>query len=205
MDELELFKKQWQKEEAHLPKLKFEEIYQMILKRSSSAMKWIFFICIFELGFGLIATIFYHPAAEKDFPVPQYLEWMAWIFYPIGVYFIYLFFKNFKRIETTSSVKELLKNIVRSRRTVRLYIIISLAQAGIYSFIMLLITLINWRGGWSAFSASAGPGDYLLLIGASLVVTLFIVGIFLLLYLFLYGILMGRLKRNYNELKKMDQ
>ena len=41
LDELELLKKDWQKREANLPKLSYEEIYPMIKKKSSSIVKWI--------------------------------------------------------------------------------------------------------------------------------------------------------------------
>ena len=36
MDELELLKKDWQKEDSKYPKLTYNEIYKMILKKSSS-------------------------------------------------------------------------------------------------------------------------------------------------------------------------
>ena len=44
MDELELLKKDWQKDDANYPKLTFDEIYKMLLKKSSSIVKWIFII-----------------------------------------------------------------------------------------------------------------------------------------------------------------
>ena len=39
MDELELLKKDWQKQGEQLPKLSYEEIYKMIWKKSSSLVK----------------------------------------------------------------------------------------------------------------------------------------------------------------------
>ena len=48
VDELELLKKDWQKKDEYLPKLSYDEIYQMIWKKSSSIVKWIFYISIIE-------------------------------------------------------------------------------------------------------------------------------------------------------------
>ena len=44
MDELELLKKDWQKENMTFPKLSYNDIYKMIIKKSSSIVKWIFII-----------------------------------------------------------------------------------------------------------------------------------------------------------------
>lgn len=48
MDELELLKKDWQKDDNNYPKKSYNEIYKMILKKSSSIVKWIFIISILE-------------------------------------------------------------------------------------------------------------------------------------------------------------
>ena len=39
MDELELLKNDWQKDNANYPKLTYDEIYKMLLKKSSSIVK----------------------------------------------------------------------------------------------------------------------------------------------------------------------
>jgi len=49
MDELDLLKKDWQNKEEHLPKLSYNELYNMIWKKSSSIVKWILIISILEL------------------------------------------------------------------------------------------------------------------------------------------------------------
>ena len=48
MDELELLKKDWQKDDNNYPKKSYNEIYKMILKKSSSIVKWILIISILE-------------------------------------------------------------------------------------------------------------------------------------------------------------
>ena len=51
MDELDLLKKDWKKQEGNYPKLSYDEIYKMIWKKSSSIVKWIFVISIIEFLF----------------------------------------------------------------------------------------------------------------------------------------------------------
>ena len=51
MDELELLKKDWKKDHTDFPKLSYNEIYKMILKKSSSIVKWIFIISLLEFAF----------------------------------------------------------------------------------------------------------------------------------------------------------
>ena len=58
MDELELLKKDWQQKDEHLPRLSYDEIHTMIWKKSSSIVKWIFYISIIEVA------LFYN---RKDF------------------------------------------------------------------------------------------------------------------------------------------
>jgi hypothetical protein len=44
MDQLDKLKKEWQNREQELPKLSYNSIYNMLLKKSSSIVKWIFII-----------------------------------------------------------------------------------------------------------------------------------------------------------------
>ena len=49
MDELELLKKDWQKKDANIPQLSYNDIYEMIWKKSSSIVKWILIISILDI------------------------------------------------------------------------------------------------------------------------------------------------------------
>ena len=56
MDELELLKKDWKKQDNSYPKLSYDEIYKMILKKSSSIVKWIFIISLLEFVFWFVIS-----------------------------------------------------------------------------------------------------------------------------------------------------
>lgn len=204
MDELDIFKKQWKKEEKNLPRLKYDEIYQMILKRSSSAVKWIFIISILELAFGMIMNAFWHPAFLDNIEEPVIVKIVGWGLLPLGVYFIYRFFKNYQNVSATSSVKELMDNIMKARNTARIWIIINMIVAGVFAFSLSISMSLDTKGGWEAFKAHAELSDYLLVFGVSFVVSVLIVGIFLAIYLLLYGLLIRKLNINYRELRKME-
>ncbi|MDX1427208.1 MAG: hypothetical protein R3206_05225, partial [Salegentibacter mishustinae] len=92
MDGLDLLKKDWKKREASLPHLSYDQIYQMLWKRSSSIVKWIFVISIIEFLFWGVINIFmadheYWEEMEqihlKEFTVATYV-----IKYAITFFFI---------------------------------------------------------------------------------------------------------------------
>ncbi|MGK0251535.1 MAG: hypothetical protein ACI81G_000973, partial [Gammaproteobacteria bacterium] len=60
VDELELLKKDWQKQEAHLPKLTKKDLYPMLLKKSSSIVKWILIISILEVLLWTSISVFFN-------------------------------------------------------------------------------------------------------------------------------------------------
>ncbi|TRZ45155.1 hypothetical protein [Robertkochia solimangrovi] len=204
MEELDFFKKEWQKKSDALPKLSYDELYAMILKRSRSTVKWIFIVCLMEFVLGLLITLLYHPQFEKNIKVPPFLEWTSYLLIPVLVYFIYRFFSNYRKISADSSVKGLLDNIIRSRRTVKAYILFNLIYGGIISMYMMIHNFVSSKGGWDEFISHADSKEYLLVIGVTLISTAIVLGFFIGFYALIYGFFMRRLKRNYNELKKIE-
>src|SRR5690606_8380785 len=110
MEELDLLKKEWKKSERNLSKLSYEDIYKMILKTSSSSVRWIFYISLLELGLGLLIILFYHPNIGKQIQLPGFIDFFSYISIPVLLYFAYRFFQNYRNISTTSSVKDLLES-----------------------------------------------------------------------------------------------
>ena len=56
MDELEILKKDWQKNQK-FPKLSKKEIYRLLHKKSSSIVKWIFILSIIEFCFWTLISL----------------------------------------------------------------------------------------------------------------------------------------------------
>lgn len=204
MDELELLKKDWQKENMAFPKLSYNDIYKMILKKSSSIVKWIFIISIIEFSLGII-LILINPEFESEAMVPDWIDTMTYLMLPVIVYFIYRFYKNYKNISATDNIKTLINNILNTRKTVKYYIIFNLVFAGIASMSTFFVGYTEVNGvTFSELNASANFGKLSILILTALAVTVFILGIVYGIYYLLYGILLKRLKKNYKELKKLE-
>jgi hypothetical protein len=204
MDELELLKKDWNKKDNYYPKLTYDEIYKMILKKSSSIVKWIFIISLLEFSFGILLLLI-NPEFESEALVPVWIDTMTYFMLPVIIYFIYRFYKNYKNISVTDNIKTLINNILSTRKIVKYYIIFNLVFAGIASMSTFFVSYTEINGvTFSELNASANFGKLSLLILTALAVTIFILGIIYGIYYLLYGILLKRLKKNYKELKKID-
>ena len=204
MKELDLLKKDWNKD-TH-KKVSSDAIYKMILKKSSSAVKWIFIISIIEFALGLISGVLYHPELNSEYKMPWMYGWPTTIFVTtIAIYFIILFYKNHKTINTTNSIKELLESIIKTRKTVKQYVIINLSYLAILTVSVLKNTLATPSNitGEVIFQLNSVK-DYCVLGLVITIATALIIGLCTAIYFILYGLLMRKLNRNYNELKRLD-
>ena len=212
LDELELLKKAWQTREADLPKLSYEQIYPMMKKKSSSIVKWIFYISIIEFVFWAgINIIFSGPETMqelKDMHIYKVVMLLNVFNYAIILYFIYKFYTNYRKISFTDSSRVMMRTILKVKRTVTQYVwfnlIIFTVSAIIYGYGVLLYT----PEGQEIVQAAAQDGDstefWALIIITSIALTavgLFIIWLF---YKLLYGILLKKLRKNYNELKRLE-
>ena len=204
MEELDKLKKSWNKD-IH-PKVSAESIYKMILKRSSSTVKWIFIISVIELGVGLISLIFITPQDYNELKLPSWIEHFVTISSLLIVLVYSLkFFNNYKTINTTSSIKELLNNIIKTRKTVKQFVLINLSLMALLIIIALSYTLTSPSGVNNEIAYELiNLYDYLILGLVILLSTAVCIGICLFIYFLLYGILMRKLNKNYEELKQLD-
>ncbi|MBC8753825.1 hypothetical protein H2O64_04035 [Kordia sp. YSTF-M3] len=206
MEELDLLKKDWKKQEANQPKLSYNDIDKMIWKKSSSLVKWIFYVSLFELGIGVAIValvLLVQPDLLSDTTMPAWLNWFCYLSSAVVFYFIYKFFMNYKKISTTSSIKDLMKSIITTRKTVKHYVIYSLSVIAFTVCIAVPTGFIEGSGGMEKFSAEANLTQYLLLAVVTIFVACLVVLVFYGIYYLLYGLLTKRLKHNYKELKQL--
>lgn len=204
MDELELLKKDWKRQEQKFKQVSEQDIYNMLHKSSSSIVKWIFYISIGEfLIFRLLDfTIFFDESLIqklKQYHIYNAEQVLTGINFFILIGFIYFFYKNLKNISAISSVKKLMKDIIQTRKIVKYYVWYNLILAGISS-IVILIAQINYDEKLAPLYQNY---KLVFIIGGILFVSIFL-GVLYLFYRLLYGILLKRLHNNYNELKKID-
>lgn len=212
MDELDLLKKHWKQDDYQYPKVSKSDIYKMILKRSSSIVKWIFVISLLEFGLWTSLSIIFNDsknAQEFDKLNSAFLMTpLTIIGYIILIYFFYLFYKNYQRISSTDSAKKLMENILRARKTVKNYVVFNLALMAITFIAVMYIEFDQDKAIISAAQSAAANGEAFkfyavtILIVAGVLAVMVIV--LLLFYWLIYGLLLRRLNRNYKELKKLD-
>lgn len=214
MDQLDKFKKQWRRQDENLPQLSFDEIYKMLLKKSSSIVKWIFIISIGEVLFWT-SLVFITPKSGYEFIEKVGLDTFFLIsnifYYTIFAAFIFLFFRNYKRISATDSIKELMNNIIRTRKTVRYFIIYNI------SFVSILLIIMNFTYYFNFdilidMSFNEIPDDEIsrkgFLVGFFVIQFIFgliLIGAMLLFYRIIYGIFLRRLYHNYQQLSQLGE
>jgi Na+/H+ antiporter NhaC len=216
MKELDLLKKDWQKNKDSFEQVSEIEIYKMIHKKSSSIVKWILIISIIEFSLGIILNILlsFTKVEEKNtefiksIGVYNYYQAFTIILYVVIIYFILQFYFMYRNVAATDSTKLLMKNILKARKTVQNYILFNLVTFAVFfiaisafGFKSILIQKsIEHNGHLTGISSSVYIISFLVII----VVTAIITTAIWLFYRLLYGILLRRLHTNYKELKKID-
>ena len=200
MKELDLLKKDWQKSENSFEQVSEIEIYKMIHKKSSSIVKWIFIISIVEfIVLNSLSFLLPDDRVSKSEIITILITALDYLSYAVALYFIYLFYKNYRSISVTSNTKKLMECILNTRKTVRYYIGYNLFIA----FFVSVVLLSNEIQIKSATGNDDGARIFFICI-LMLVFVVVLVGIVWLFYQLIYGILLKKLNRNYTELKKID-
>ena len=214
MDELELLKKDWQKKEEHLPKLSYDDIHKMTWKKSSSIVKWILIISILELVLpNLLLLLFSNPdkwSLENFGSIDNYYRAFSVFYYIVVLYFIYQFYKRYKEISVLDNSKNLMRKIIKTRRTVKHYVIFSLVMILVFFGVFIIgfyvddSILLNLKSSSEkmkdvSLEKLRSTAAWLFAIGGILF-TLFMGGI----YFLLYGLLLRKLKGNYKELRRLE-
>ena len=212
LDELDLLKKDWKKKEETLPKLSYDEIYQMTWKKSSSIVKWIFYISIIEFVFWAVLNLLSYDkdslAQEKEWHIFEFSTVLTIINYIVLVFFIYKFYRNYKQIEVTDSAAKLMKSILRVKRTVTQYVWFNIAIFCISLGMFLYGSLTFGQESVQIQEAASNAGNetlfWIMVVGTITLVIAVIVVLIWLFYRLLYGILLNRLRANYRELKRLE-
>lgn len=205
MQELDLLKKDWKKNEHSFEQISEVDIYKMIHKKSSSIVKLILIISVLEVLLWTIIGILYNSddyfiKTHSEYLIP-YFKYLNYFNYAIVAVFIYLFYKNYKAISTITSTKQLMNDILKTRKTVQYYVWYQLGMMTI-SMIIGFVLVFTVDPNLHEITSKQNALIFMILFcGLCLVV---FIGIFWLFYRLIYGILMRKLYRNYNELKKVD-
>lgn len=211
MDELELLKKDWKARAGDFPKLSYNEIYKLIHKKSSSLVRWIFIICIAEFLFWGIITVFIPESAfsiYEKFNLKTFLNITQLFHYAVVIFFIYLFYKNYKAISVVDNTNLLMKNILKTRKTVNYYvyynIILYILLNIVFNVVMFSHPDILLENLMPENTKMDNERFLTTLIFVQIATFFVMCGLLWVYYRVIYGILLKKLNRNYKELETLE-
>ncbi|SNR60883.1 hypothetical protein [Flavobacterium sp. ov086] len=209
MKELDLLKKDWQKNSDSFQQISETEIYKMIHKKSSSIVKWILIISILEVSFWTFSNFFINTddvLQKINHPeIVMALEFLTYFNYVVVLIFVFIFYKNYKTISTTVATKSLMSAILRTRKTVQYYVWYNLGMIVITAILSFFIAFVyNPDMAFLREKLAINGKAMFVTIGILILVILGFFGLFWCFYRLLYGTLLRRLHSNYKELKKID-
>ncbi|MDO7173959.1 hypothetical protein [Mariniflexile sp. AS56] len=210
MDELDILKKDWNKEKPEHKKLSTQDIYPMLHKKSSSIAKTLFYISIAELVFWILISIIpyftsnsYKERLDAIYTNDYVFGALTVFSYTIILLFIYLLFKSHQAISVTDNAKKLMESILKTRKVIKYYVIYNLAMAFVSMVLGTYFAIIHspeLTDTISHFSDKQKLVAFAIITGCT-AVFIFVIWLF---YKLLYGFLLKRLNRNYKELKKLE-
>ncbi|NNT72231.1 hypothetical protein HKT18_08405 [Flavobacterium sp. IMCC34852] len=211
MEELDLLKKAWKKDTHSYEQVSESEIYNMLHRKSSSIVKWILIISILEFAlWALFSILFNTEEAIKNLHAENfavYLKILTYVNYVVVVLFIFSFYRNYAKISTITSTKQLMQDIIRTRKTVQYYVWYNLFMIFISTILGFVMAFVyNPEMAPLKYKIAHEDSYYTLTITICMIVATVVVfvGGFWLIYRLLYGILLRKLNANYKELKKID-
>ena len=202
MDILDNYKKAWENQPEENDRVNEAQIYKMAHSRSSSIVKWIFIIGILE--FVIFNSLYFfvdmdeaHREYEK-LGLENFVLYTQIIAYGILFYFLVMFYNNYKNISTSDSTRVLMRKIIKTRKTVRNYVLFNL---GYIALVMVAFTIASINVNMEELNNK----QIALLIFFMIIITFLILGVMFLFYQLIYGILLRKLRRNYKELAKLEE
>ena len=205
MENLDNLKDLWKNQEESTIRFTEKDIHKMVQKKSSSIVKWILIISLLEFILPNLIFLFTDFDATKQF-YEQYGLTTTMMIYSVLhiaviIVFIYVFYKNYRNISAGSTVRILLSDILKTRRTVKYYIYYNLTIMGIIG-LHIFYAVFNS----AEFQSSLTSGTSMVKIWVlSIILLCLALVIFWLFYRILYGFFLKKLKRNYAALSQRDE
>jgi hypothetical protein len=205
MEALDILKKDWQKLPGNSTAFSESEISKMIHKKSSSIVRKILIFSVIEIILWTVLNF-----VSSDFDSLEKIhgtkfEVIISVFeilnYVVIAIFIFTFYRNYKNISSDSSTKILMHQILKTKKTVNLYVIYNLLMLalsmclGVYIAIA-LSPLLNIENEKLRIQLTT--------IGVCFILFTIVFVVFWYLYKIIYGKLVQQLELNYKELSKLE-
>jgi len=205
MDEFKSLKEKWANQKFD-KQYTVEELNGFLQKKSKTSIKWIFYLSVAEfflyMSFPFIIPNYYESFEYyKSLNLFEFSIATSIIGYIILVYYMLRFFKNYKRISVTDSVKGHLSTILNTRRAVNQYIYFNL---GILLIFLIVVMVYALRFDENLIALQQENNSVIMIIFIIGLLVSLVIGVFGLLYYFVYGRFLHPLKKNEKELMNID-
>ena len=206
MKDLKQLKEKWAQQNFEKQYSK-EELNGFLRKKSTYSIKWIFYLSIAEflvyMGLPLFSPNYIESFAYyKSLQLFGFSIFITITGYILLLYFMWRFFKNYRKITVTSSVKEHLSTILSTRRAVNQYFY---ANVGLLLIFTLVVFVRAFQMDSSLIGLEQEDISFLVICFVIGIVVALVLGLYGLLYYFVYGRFLKPLKRNEKELRQLNQ
>ncbi|WET00185.1 beta-carotene 15,15'-monooxygenase [Chryseobacterium arthrosphaerae] len=216
--DLDSFKKTWQEQPVQ-PKYDNREILQMLNRKSRNYVKYIFWISVVEFLFFSVLGLFYFFQEEESDSFRKVLERLGAQEAPevennfghaylaikimsllITAYFVLKFYQNYRRIKIEENLKGLITRIIKFKKTVNAFILISIVLLLTFTFV--LISFIFYT--LSSQNIQPTNANLTIIIAGIAISTLLAVSMIWVYYRLVYGSIIKKLDKNLKQLKEID-
>ncbi|MCT2407803.1 beta-carotene 15,15'-monooxygenase [Chryseobacterium antibioticum] len=216
--DLDSFKKTWQEQPVQ-PKYDSTEILQMLNRKSRNYVKYIFWISVAEFLFFSVLGLFYFFQDEESDSFRKILEKLGAQKAPeietnfdhaylaikilsllITAYFVLKFYQNYRKIKIEENLKGLIIRIIKFKKTVNAFILISIALLIAFTFVFtaFIFYVLNSQ------NVQPDNSNLIIVIIGIVVSTVLCVLLIWLYYRLVYGIIIRKLDRNLKQLKDIE-
>lgn len=216
--DLDSLKKTWQEQPVQ-PKYDSSEILQMLNRKSRNYVKYIFWISVAEFLFFSVLGLFYFFQGEESDSFRKILEKLGAQKAPeietnfdhaylaikilsllITAYFVLKFYQNYRKIKIEENLKDLIIRIMKFKKTVNAFILISIALLVAFTFVFtaFIFYVLNSQ------NVRPDNSNLIIVIIGIIVSTVLCVLLIWLYYRLVYGIIIRKLDKNLKQLKDIE-
>ncbi|WP_336717542.1 beta-carotene 15,15'-monooxygenase [Chryseobacterium mucoviscidosis] len=216
--DLDSFKKTWQEQPVQ-EKYDYNEILQMLNKKSRNYVKYIFWISVFEFLFFTLIGLFYiiqgkesnsfiniltklgvQRTSELENTFDNIYLVLKVLSLAITAYFVFKFYQNYKVIKIEENLKKFILQIITFKKTVNAFILINIALLITFTsiFTIFVFYILNTQNVEITNSTLIG------FVAGIIISTVFTVIMVWLYYRVVYGIIIKKLDKNLIQLKEID-
>lgn len=217
--DIDNLKKQWQ-EQPVPDKYNNSEILKMLNSKSRNYVKYIVWISVAEFSLFLVMNIFYVFQKGGDDSFMHIMEKLgvektakfeadyAHLYFTMRVvsllvtgFFVAKFYLNYRQIHVEENLKKFILQIMKFRKTVSLFILTNIL---LLVFFMAILTMFVLNTISSQNLQMDHPTfiGFLVGLGISTAISIFLIWLY---YRVVYGIIMGRLGKNLEQLREIEE